>query len=120
MHNVGGYSSWRWLFILEGIFTILVAACAFFILPDWPEQAKFLQSSQREVLLQKLDRDCGDYVETKSTLTVLKDCLTDYKVFLWYTNFPELEKSVPWLTHRQCVHVLWHCIDRKCNSVLPA
>lgn len=89
MDNVGGYASWRWVFILEGIFTILVAGCAFFVLPDWPEQAKFLRSNEREVLLQKLDRDSGEYVETKSTSTVLKDCLADYKVLLWYTNSPD-------------------------------
>ena len=82
MDGIGGYGAWRWIFILEGIFTVIVAVLAFFLLPDWPHQAKFLSNDERTTLLQMLSRDTRDYVENKSTLTVLKDCLKDPKVYL--------------------------------------
>ncbi|KAK6365276.1 hypothetical protein LTS17_011509 [Exophiala oligosperma] len=82
MDNVGGYGAWRWIFILEGIITVFVAIVAFFLLPDWPHQAKFLSDDERNRLLQMLSRDTRDYVETKTTFTVMKDCLKDMKVYM--------------------------------------
>lgn len=82
MDGVGGYGAWRWIFILEGLVTIVVAVAAFFLLPDWPHQAKFLSNNERNTLLQMLSRDTRDYVETKSSLAVLKDCLKDPKVYM--------------------------------------
>ena len=81
MGGVGGYNAWRWIFILEGLLTILVALFSFYMLPDWPHQAKYLNETEQTILLRKLARDTKDYIETKSTMSVLKDCLTDPKVF---------------------------------------
>src|ERR1700761_4555771 len=36
MNGVGGLAGWRWIFILEGIATVLIAAMAFFVLHDFP------------------------------------------------------------------------------------
>lgn len=36
MRGVGGYSGWRWIFILEGIATILFGLAGFWLLPDTP------------------------------------------------------------------------------------
>ncbi|OAP60193.1 hypothetical protein AYL99_05195 [Fonsecaea erecta] len=81
MENVGGYGAWRWIFILEGLLTVIVAIFSFFALPDWPEQAKHLNEKEKAVLLAKLARDTKDYVENKSTMQVLKECLLDPKVY---------------------------------------
>jgi hypothetical protein len=47
MDGVGGYAGWRWIFILEGILTVLVAISAFFLVHDFPEIAKFLTPEER-------------------------------------------------------------------------
>jgi MFS family permease len=52
-----GYEGWRWVFAVEGAMTILVAAVAFFFLPDEPRSAKFLSQEEREVLVTTLGRD---------------------------------------------------------------
>lgn len=36
----GGLAGWRWLFIIEGIATVIVAITAHFFLADFPESAK--------------------------------------------------------------------------------
>lgn len=92
MDGVSGYSAWRWVFILEGVLTVAVSGIAFFVLPDWPEQAKFLTADQKDFLLHKLERDAAEYVETKSSTAVLKDCLSDVKVYLWLVF---LQKPLP-------------------------
>src|ERR1700760_77745 len=42
MDGVAGLAGWRWIFILEGIATVLVALLAFFFVYDFPETASFL------------------------------------------------------------------------------
>ena len=81
MRNVGGYGAWRWIFILEGLLTVVVSVVSFFTLPDWPAQAKHLTERERTVLLQKLARDTKDHVENLSSWQVLKVCLRDPKVY---------------------------------------
>jgi ACS family tartrate transporter-like MFS transporter len=45
---------WRWLFFLEGVPAIALGAVAFFFLTDWPQQARWLTTEQREWIAQKL------------------------------------------------------------------
>jgi len=54
MDGVGGYEGWRWIFILEGILTVVVAVIAFFTLYDFPETAKFLTEEERAFVIHRL------------------------------------------------------------------
>lgn len=36
MKGVGGYSGWRWIFIMEGIITVVVSAMSVFIMIAFP------------------------------------------------------------------------------------
>ncbi|PON22746.1 major facilitator superfamily transporter [Trichoderma gamsii] len=54
MDGVGGLAGWRWIFILEGIATVLVAASAFFLLFDFPETASFLTEEERAFVIHRL------------------------------------------------------------------
>lgn len=57
MDGVGGYSNWRWLFILEGSVTILVGILAFFLISDFPEEAKWLTEEERRWVISRTGRD---------------------------------------------------------------
>jgi MFS family permease len=54
MEGVGGLEGWRWIFILEGIVTVLVAIMAFFTLYDFPETASFLTEEERAFVVFRL------------------------------------------------------------------
>ncbi|EEU41890.1 uncharacterized protein NECHADRAFT_64202 [Fusarium vanettenii 77-13-4] len=54
MDGVGGLEGWRWIFILEGIVTVIVAICAFWALYDFPETAKFLTEEERAFVVFRL------------------------------------------------------------------
>jgi hypothetical protein len=60
MDGTAGIASWRWIFILEGLFNIVVAASAFWILPPFPAESKFLDEEEKEHLLQRLFIERGD------------------------------------------------------------
>ncbi|KAK3295377.1 major facilitator superfamily domain-containing protein [Chaetomium fimeti] len=54
MDQVGGLHGWQWIFILEGIATVIVAAIAFFALFDFPETAGFLTEEERAFVIYRL------------------------------------------------------------------
>ncbi|KAH6661984.1 MFS nicotinic acid transporter [Halenospora varia] len=54
MHGVGGLEGWRWIFILEGILTVVVAVAAFFMLYDFPGTASFLTPEERKWVEDRL------------------------------------------------------------------
>jgi len=54
MDGVGGLEGWRWIFILEGIVTVLVAVFAFWALYDFPETAGFLTEEERAFVVFRL------------------------------------------------------------------
>lgn len=54
MDGVGGLEGWRWIFILEGLVTIIVAVFAFWGLYDFPDTASFLTEEERQFVLYRL------------------------------------------------------------------
>lgn len=46
MDGVGGLDGWRWIFILEGLLTIVAAVLSFWMIQDYPETAKFLSEEE--------------------------------------------------------------------------
>lgn len=54
MDGVGNLAGWRWIFILEGILTVIVAVIAYFTLYDFPETATFLTEEERAFVVYRL------------------------------------------------------------------
>ncbi|GAA5886066.1 hypothetical protein JCM6882_004251 [Rhodosporidiobolus microsporus] len=40
MRGIGGYAGWRWMFLIEGLFTLVIGIASFFMLPPGPSQTK--------------------------------------------------------------------------------
>ena len=52
-----GLRGWRWLFILEGIPAVLLGLITLFYLTDWPREAHWLPSDEREWIIAQLDKE---------------------------------------------------------------
>ncbi|KAH8888415.1 MFS general substrate transporter [Thozetella sp. PMI_491] len=50
MDGVGGYAGWRWVYIIEGIFSIVIAAVIWFGLPNDPSNAYFLNEEEKRMM----------------------------------------------------------------------
>ncbi|KAF9642881.1 hypothetical protein BDM02DRAFT_3105140, partial [Thelephora ganbajun] len=60
MGGVGGYSSWRWVFILEGLITVVISVFLYFITSDFPEEVKWLAEEEKAFIKQRFSNDVGD------------------------------------------------------------
>lgn len=60
MDGVAGLAGWRWIFILEGMLTVVVAFSAYFVLHDYPETASFLTPEERAFIAFRLRYDGQD------------------------------------------------------------
>ncbi|KAH7324162.1 putative allantoate permease [Stachybotrys elegans] len=79
MDGLGGLSNWRWIFILEGILTIVVAAIAFFWVSDFPAEANWLSQAEKDFVLQKTRGEESEKLDGKVTMADLAGFFKDPK-----------------------------------------
>lgn len=60
MDGKRGLRAWRWLFIIEGVITIVIAFIAVFILPNFPRTTGWLTEEERQLAVWRLDEDIGE------------------------------------------------------------
>lgn len=54
LHGRGGLESWRWIFIIFGLFTVTVGFTTFWLLPNGVASARFFTPEEREFALRRL------------------------------------------------------------------
>ncbi|TFK77220.1 MFS general substrate transporter [Pluteus cervinus] len=57
MDGIGGKPGWAWIFILEGLATIVLAIVSFWVIQDFPDTAKFLTDEERVFIVRRLQDD---------------------------------------------------------------
>lgn len=57
MRGIGGLSGWAWIFILEGLTTVIFAGAAYVFIPDHPSTARFLSLEEKAEVTQRLEAD---------------------------------------------------------------
>jgi len=83
MDYVGGYRGWRWIFILEGLLTVVVSLFFFFLLPNFPEESKWLTEDERAFVKARLQIDQGKSArDRKMTLGDIGRVFKDPKILI--------------------------------------
>ncbi|TFK44565.1 major facilitator superfamily domain-containing protein [Crucibulum laeve] len=57
MHGIGNRPAWAWIFILEGLFTVVFGILTFFLLPRSPAHAYFLNQQEKDYVVGQLRAD---------------------------------------------------------------
>ncbi|KAK7229486.1 hypothetical protein V2G26_001656 [Clonostachys chloroleuca] len=83
LDKVKGIPGWKWLFIIEGSVTSLVAIFGFFLLPDDPSQTRWLTPEERELCISRIKKDTVNQKERGTTLEGLKQAIKDPKTWLF-------------------------------------
>ncbi|KAI9776707.1 MAG: hypothetical protein M1839_009434 [Geoglossum umbratile] len=97
MEGLGGLRGWRWIFIIEGLLTQVVALLAWFIIIDFPDKAhkkkSFINAEDAEFIKKRIDNDRGDAVPDMLTIKKLGSHLLDWK--LWSFAFMFMSTTMP-------------------------
>lgn len=70
----------RWIFIIEGILTVVVSVASFWMMYDYPDTAKFLSDSERVFVVNRLKLD-NDGLSHAFKYKFVKDAFFDWKVW---------------------------------------
>ncbi|TVY23280.1 putative transporter [Lachnellula hyalina] len=81
MNNVGGYAGWRWIFILEGLLTLVVGSFAYWIIQDYPSTAGFL-STKEKIEVERRLADDNDGLATEFNMRYVYQALRDWKIWV--------------------------------------
>jgi D-galactonate transporter len=57
MGGVLGYANWQWLFILEGLPSVILGIITLLILDDRPDEARWLSQDEKQRIVDDLQRD---------------------------------------------------------------
>lgn len=88
MDGIRGLSAWRWVFLLEGLVTILFCPAIYFLLPDYPKSktsAKWLTPEEQEYLEQRLSDNAPRATDPDFSLPEIVNALKDPKMYLFTT-----------------------------------
>ena len=88
MDDVGGMQGWQWMFLLEGIPTLLLGVVVFFYLTDRPAKAGWLSEPEKEWLEADLELDRARIADggRKDMAGAFVDWRVWYVVLLYITN----------------------------------
>lgn len=81
MQGAAGRPAWSWIFMIEGLVTVLAGAASFFIIQDFPDTARFLTEAERTVVVRRLQEDdqysaAGENLKWKAIWSSLVDWKT--------------------------------------------
>ncbi|KAH6985190.1 major facilitator superfamily domain-containing protein [Ilyonectria destructans] len=87
MHGFANMGGWRWLFIVEGILTCVIALVGFWLLVDFPDSKRkswrFLTDRERAWVVSRVDADRGDASATKFSVKKFASHALDFKVWVF-------------------------------------
>lgn len=101
-------NQWRWVFIIEGVLTILIAVLGYCLIVDFPDRSTFLTPEQKEMVQVRIQRDRGDAevdpmtkakfiaycLEPKIWLFALWFCITTLGTYAMSYFLPRILKSM--------------------------
>lgn len=87
MDGLAGLQGWRWIFIIEGVITCLIASLGYWLLVDFPESKRkswrFLSDRQRAWIIRRVNADRGDVVAPKFKLSSFLKGGLDWRVWAY-------------------------------------
>ena len=57
MDMVNGWRGWQWLFLLEGIPSVIIGVLVIFLLPNKPRDCKWLETAEKDLIDQRVRED---------------------------------------------------------------
>lgn len=83
MDGIAGHPGWAWIFILEGLLTILIGIVSFWLVHDFPDEAKFLSHDDRLRVIRRLKMDQQSSADHEAfSMRFFWQAMRDWKMWL--------------------------------------
>ena len=83
MEGLGGKGGWAWIFIIEGLATVLIGLVSFWMVHDFPDDATFLSDADRARVIRRLKFDQQSSAEHEQfKMQYFWAAVKDYKTWL--------------------------------------
>ncbi|KAK9765531.1 hypothetical protein K7432_006071 [Basidiobolus ranarum] len=79
----GSLAEWQYIFLIEGLPTVALAILCWFILPDSPETAKFLNENERAYEINRLATDAGAANDHSWSWAQVGSVFKDWKTYAY-------------------------------------
>lgn len=93
INGAGGLQGFRWLFIIEGIITLLSVVPTALILPDYPSRAKFLDEDAKRLAIDRLKPMGGGYNRDHATRKEILETLFNPRMLTHYAAYVSILMS---------------------------
>ncbi|KAF4971967.1 hypothetical protein FZEAL_9705 [Fusarium zealandicum] len=103
LDDVAGLAGWRWLFILQGAVTFVIAVVGFFLLPDFPRTTRWLTQEERDLAYNRMELDTVSNQGETSTWRGLQQAAKDPMV--WIFCFMGSSSFIPPTSHQAHFHL---------------
>ncbi|CRK40448.1 hypothetical protein BN1723_015720 [Verticillium longisporum] len=87
LNNKGGLNGWQWLFILEGIPSVIVGVLIWFYLPDYPQTAAWLTPEERAFAVKRLGPYAPSMNDKHWDSAVAKETLSNPMFWLFASQY---------------------------------
>ncbi|KAH8589040.1 vitamin H transporter [Bisporella sp. PMI_857] len=77
LDDAHGLAGWKWLFIIEGAVTFVVALVAIFLLPDDPLTTRWLSPDEQQLAHSRIAKDTVNLAPNKGAIAGLKQAVKD-------------------------------------------
>lgn len=88
MDGTGGLRGWRWLFIFDGIISLPIALCGFWLIPDSPANTRafYLKEEDRETAVARMERH-GRAKAAPLTWKKVRDMVTHWPMWIFVVPY---------------------------------
>ncbi|KXH48010.1 hypothetical protein CSAL01_07532 [Colletotrichum salicis] len=83
-----GLSGWQWLFLVEGLITLVLGTAVYFLLPDFPPTAKWLTEKEKAFIQARLPPNAPRAEEMNFNFSENLDSLKDRRLWLFTLIWP--------------------------------
>ncbi len=82
LHRIAGLQGWQWLFVLEGVPSVVVGIWVFYFLDDGPAHAAWLTEAEKKVLTESIAEEDRVLKQNSSTHHTMKDAFSSPAVWI--------------------------------------
>lgn len=112
MDGIAGLRAWRWIFIIEGLPTVVVGVAAWFGMADSPQSAWYLTPEERSLLARRISEQTG-MTESAQQFhwSDVRAALKDWRMWLFCFGQTGLDTML----YGKQAHTLMFYFNRKCS-----